>query len=311
EAVLHHFVSDINIEAIDDNEIVADMMDVADAFVSMSQDEQLNALLKQELKTSLEKSEQANSFHGFRIFYILNQAYEAVVEKNVTNVLPNFADYENLKISQLKNKNETINEVVLFYGDDDGKASFKSFTSLFKDTTQWKVETNTAWISIMSVQGEPFAIYANQPLDNENKIDLLVQDSLFMYLKDQGINPAIIVHRGHSYHLSNTLKRLDSTTRLAILGSCGGYTNMQKIVEANPNIQIIASKQVGSMMINDPLLNFINNQVKGGIDLNWDEVWTSLKIKFKDDTMASKLFGEYIPPYKNVGVFVFKLYNAD
>ena len=132
-----------------------------------------------------------------------------------------------------------------------------------------------------------------------------------MYMKDNHINPSVLVHRGHSYHLENTLKRLTPYTKLAVLGSCGGYNNIKQIVSANPDIQIIASKQVGAMAINDPMLNAINMRLIEGSNLYWEPLWNTLKENFKKDAGTSQLFDEYVPPYKNVGVFVYRLYNAD
>ena len=183
--------------------------------------------------------------------------------------------------------------------------------NIFKDTTQWKMESNTAWTTIRSVQGQPLTILANLPLDYESKQDLSAQDSMFMYMKDNHINPSVLVHRGHSYHLENTLKRLTPYTKLAVLGSCGGYNNIKQIVSANPDIQIIASKQVGAMAINDPMLNAINMRLIEGSNLYWEPLWKSLEENFKKDAGTSQLFDEYVPPYKNVGVFVYRLYNAD
>jgi len=84
---------------------------------------------------------------------------------------------------------------------------------------------------------------------------------------------------------------------------------MKKIIELNPDVHIIASKQVGSMVVNDPLVKQVNNTLLESKDLDWVSFWEELNVKFKTDTNVSKLFEEYIPPYKNVGAYVIRLYN--
>jgi hypothetical protein len=41
-------------------------------------------------------------------------------------------------------------------------------------------------------------------LNGKEELDIKAQDSLFMFLKQESIEPVILVHRGHSYHLDNT-----------------------------------------------------------------------------------------------------------
>ena len=80
---------------------------------------------------------------------------------------------------------------------------------------------------------------------------------------------------------------------------------------ANADMQIIASKQTGSMFVNDPMLNAINTALSEGKDINWSTIWSQLGEKFKNETEISRLFREYVPPYKNISLFVYKLYNND
>ena len=309
--VLHHFIAEIDMDTLDDDELISEVMDVADAFLSLSKDPELGAMVKNELTRSLASYKDRNIYHGVRVFQILNQAYDAIAQNDNASKLRNIYNYENISLTSLLNNADTVYEVVLFYGDEDGINSYRSFMNIFKDTAQRKMESNTAWTTIRSVQGQPLTILANLPLDYESKQDLSAQDSMFMYMKDNQINPSVLVHRGHSYHLENTLKRLTPYTKLAVLGSCGGYNNIKQIVSANPDIQIIASKQVGAMAINDPMLNAINMRLIEGSNLYWEPLWNTLKENFKKDAGTSQLFDEYVPPYKNVGVFVYRLYNAD
>ena len=75
---------------------------------------------------------------------------------------------------------------------------------------------------------------------------------------------------------------------------------MKKIMELNSQVHIIASKQVGSMAVNDPLLRHLNDSLAAGKKIDWVNFWSELSQKFKNDPLTSKLFEEYMPPYKNV-----------
>ena len=304
-SVIHSFISDI--EDNDEDEAVANATDVADAFITFSKDPLFNTYAKQELEDGLKKSRQRDRNQIIRLYSILQRVYDLVNNDQSANNLS--ANYKSLSFSSLKDKKGTITELVLFYGDEDGKSSYASFMSLFKDKTQWDVSVNDSWATISSLQGQPIKIYANLPLNTEDEKDIAAQEALADYLKKQSIQPSILIHRGHSYHLPTTLKYLDPSVKLAILGSCGGYKNMKKIMELNPDVHIIASKQVGSMAVNDPLLRHLNNDLAEGKNIDWVVFWDELSETFKNDANVSKLFEEYIPPYKNVSSYVIRLYN--
>jgi len=305
KSLIHSFVADI--ENTDDDEAVANATDVADAFIALSKEPLFNNYLKQELEDGLRKSKRNDHNQAQRLYSILLRVYTLVNSEGSESSLS--ANYKKLPFASLKDKSGAISELVLFYGDEDGKNSFNSFMGLFKDKSQWNIATNDSWVAISSLQGQSIKIYANLPLNTEDEKDLTAQEALTDYLNQQSIEPTILIHRGHSYHLSNTLKYLNTSVKLAILGSCGGYKNMKKIIELNPDVHIIASKQVGSMVVNDPLVKQVNNTLLESKDLDWVSFWEELNVKFKTDTNVSKLFEEYIPPYKNVGAYVIRLYN--
>jgi hypothetical protein len=303
--LIHMFIS--GIENNDEEEEVANAVDIADAFITLSKDPVFNGYVKDELEEGLKKSQRNDRYQSVRLYSILQRVYGLVnSDQSATNLS---ANYKSLLFSSLKDKKGNISELVLFYGDEDGKSSYNSFMNIFKDKTQWDVSANDSWVTISSLQGQPIKIYANLPLNAEDEKDLAAQEELADYLQKESIQPSILIHRGHSYHLPNTLKYLDPSVKLAILGSCGGYKNMKKIIEINPDVHIIASKQVGSMVVNDPLLRHLNDDLSEGKNIEWVDFWNELNASFKNETIASKLFEEYIPPYKNVSSYVIRLYN--
>jgi hypothetical protein len=302
--LIHLFIT--GIDAKTEDEAIGNATDIADAFINLSKDSSFNELVKEEIESNLETSKRDKHTQSIRLYSILLQVYNIVNEHTATDFSSN---YKKIPIASLQDKG-TINELVLFYGDEDGKNSYNSFMDLFKNKTKWSVtEHDSSWITISSLQGQPVHIYANFPLDNENEDDIAAQQSLVTYLQKQSIEPSILIHRGHSYHLANTLKYLTPSIKLAILGSCGGYKNMKKIIELNPEVHIIASKQTGSMIVNDPLLNQLNNYLVQGKNIDWVIFWNELNETFKKNPNASKLFEEYVPPYKNVSSYVIRLYK--
>ena len=68
------------------------------------------------------------------------------------------------------------------------------------------------------------------------------------------LEPTVIIHRGHSYWLPSTINQLPSSGQLIFLGSCGGYQSLDKILKVCPAAQIIASKQTGSGLVNQPII---------------------------------------------------------
>ena len=130
-----------------------------------------------------------------------------------------------------------------------------------------------------------------------------------MFLQQESIEPVVLVHRGHSYHVDNTLKRLTPAIRLAILGSCGGSNSAISIANINPDAQLIVSKKTGSKSINDPIISVINESLLNNEDLFWPMIWEKLSARFSKDEFTRNLFNEYIPPGKNVSLFVLKLFN--
>ncbi len=159
--IIHLFISDI--ENNDEDEAIANATDIADAFIALSKDSVFSASVRQELEDGLKASQKNNLYQSTRLYSILQQVYELVNTDQSGNLSDN---YKSLSFSSLKSKG-VISELVLFYGDEDGKSSYNSFMNIFKDKSRWDVSTNDSWVTISSLQGEPIKIYANLPLNTE------------------------------------------------------------------------------------------------------------------------------------------------
>jgi hypothetical protein len=149
----------------------------------------------------------------------------------------------------------------------------------------------------------PIEIYANKPkaeYEGQAKLELLF-DSL-------NIQPDVLIHRGHSYYAIKTIEKLKPSTKLFILGSCGGYHNISTILQKAPEAQIVSSKQIGVMAVNNPLLKMVADNVKSGDDVDWPSLWKKMDAKLKVNKEAYSRFLDYIPPHKNVSAAFIKAY---
>src|SRR5690606_28683791 len=97
------------------------------------------------------------------------------------------------------------------------------------------------------------------------------------------------------------------TARIVILGSCGGYNNMNDVLTISPDAHIISSKEVGAKNGNEPILQAIKNDLRSGRDNDWIPMWRELSKEFKGE--SKELFDDYVPPYKNLGVIFIKAYR--
>ena len=119
-----------------------------------------------------------------------------------------------------------------------------------------------------------------------------------------------MVHRGHSYFASAAIESLTPNAEVVFLGSCGGYNNIANVLKYSPNAQIISSKQIGTMLVNDRLCLELNEVIRRGDDVAWDTLWTKLDNIFPNGSTADSRFKDYIPPHKNLGALLIKTYRG-
>jgi len=289
-----------------------DAVDVADAFGSIN-DEELLSFLQNEVKRNYERSYKERSMKGMRVYALLATLFnglkasdnqEAIQQQSDILSLPpiNLVQYKNLV-----NDSGIVYQQVFFYGDEDGKNSFASFMGNFRDG-KWKVTPSKYWTTIVSTSGKPIVIYANNPLPEPE--DEEAQKQLGNYLSERGINPTVVIHRGHSYHLPLTLDRLNKSSRIVMLGSCGGYHNLSVVLDHSPDAHIISSKQTGAMNVNEPIIKNIEARILEGKDVEWIGMWKDLNEYFTKKLPTYKeTFSDYVPPHKNLGAIFIKAYR--
>ncbi len=228
----------------DPTESLEKAMDITDSYNLLVKDLAISEMVRKELNFNLDQCRQYQKYQGIRLYSILIDMFSMVSEtEGMKRLWARLGNYELIKQKELMNEKREMNEVVLFYGDEDGVGSFSNFLRYFSDTRKWTITRNDHWISIRSVSGKPLQIFANRPLNMEEGLDLRAQDSMYAYIGANNIQPTILMHRGHSYHLDKTINRISPSVRLAILGSCGGYNRAISFASINKDVQVICSKK--------------------------------------------------------------------
>lgn len=163
----------------------------------------------------------------------------------------------------------------IFYNDEDGINSFNSFSSAMKKDG-WAFKKQDDFI--IASKGK-----------NGTKIEMLVSppeadgeavSKINKYLSDKNAESSILVHRGHSYHVDESIKNINEHHKVVFLGSCGGYTNIDKVLELSQEAQILSTSKTGKMDINNPTLIWLNNQILDQKPINWrglENLWDKLE----------------------------------
>ncbi|MFT3703840.1 MAG: hypothetical protein QM802_15860 [Agriterribacter sp.] len=284
-----------------------DAVDVADSYGSIS-NPLVKRLIDQEIEKNLLEGKQTQQKRTIVIYDILQTIFQSSQDSTIDisaklKIPPVYkVDYSNL----VDDSGRVIQQV-FFYGDKDGKESYANFMSMFTGA-DWKVKKGPEWVEIKSAKGKPVYIYANLPLDYEKGLDSVAQVHMNEYMKKQQLKPSITIHRGHSYWVGSTIRNLPTSSKIVILGSCGGFHNLDDVLKRCPDAHIISSKEVGTRVINEPILKAINDDLKDGKNIEWLTIWKDLAAKFPSGE-AKERFDNYIPPHKNLGALFIKAFT--
>ncbi len=292
-----------------DNSNLEDAVDVADSYSSITDKKLLESMLQN--VTAFEKEAIENNNKSGKIIYgLLKIVFQSLNDSTVNLTkeigIPPIFDVGN---KYMQDANGCIVEQVFFYGDKDGKTFFPSFRNSFA-TKDWKVTDKKEWIEAVSTNGKVM-VFANKPLESDANLDDTAQVHLGNYLIEKGLKPNVVVHRGHSYWLNRTMDRMPGDAKIVVLGSCGGYQNLNKILEINPDAHIISTKEIGAGDINRPILTYINQVFASNADLSWRKMWQNLTKLFSKDPSKDvrDSWENYVPPYKNLGAIFLKAYT--
>ncbi len=274
-------------------------VEVADIYGSIT-DSILRITMADKLGKELTRCFLEGNNYGARLYGLLfklaGRDPEAITGKSINFDIPVLDKVDrDLLFPDQKNVQQHV-----FFDDEDGEKAFASFLYNFKTDKNYKITDGVNYIKIETIVGKKIILYCNKP-KSENGLE-----SLRKLFESSNRYPDIVVHRGHSYHLSTTIELLTNNAKVAVLGSCGGYLNISKILDNASDAQIVSSKQVGTWTVNDILLKQMCEMMRTGTgEIDWKKLWTGLDVKLK----TNDKWKDYIPPYQNLGVRFVKAFE--
>jgi hypothetical protein len=285
-------------------------VDVADSYASILGNKNLMNFIIEEVKRNEERCRRSNNQNGILVYELLRNICLSATDTTISlEKLYGIPSVYSIDYKALADDSGRVVQQVFFYGDKDGKDYFPPFIRSFSPAV-WRKKENNDWVEFTSIKGK-VSVFANRPLDNDTNLDSAAQARLAEHLLERKMSPGVLVHRGHSYHLPYTIRQLQASEKLVLLGSCGGYKNLNKVLETSPEAHIISTKQIGAGDINLPISLYINEQLMAGKRINWLEMWATLSKRFaadpNKDVRARWL--DYVPPHKNLGALFIKAYN--
>jgi len=303
ESLVRNFV-----DGLETGTTLEDAVDVADSYASIY-NKDIRKLIIAEVQSNLAESKQKKSKRGVLIYTLLNTIFLSMDSTNKIDLASELGIDPVYVMPRKSLEDDSSHRVIVqqfSYGDKDATNYFAAFMARFKNAN-WKIIRKPQWVEISSVKGAPITIYANLPLDEKKELDIEAQDSLTSYLDEHELAPKIVIHRGHSYYLQETINRLPASAKLIILGSCGGYQKLNDILKICPDAHIISSKQVAAGVVNQSLIDVISEKLRQGKDLNWEEIWKT--VQGRVGAGYREKFDDYIPPSKNLGAIFITAYD--
>ncbi|MFA6130369.1 MAG: hypothetical protein WC731_05245 [Candidatus Omnitrophota bacterium] len=288
-----------------DNERLSQAIAVADTFSVINGGYQ-QVILREAIE-EYKKMETAGNKEGVRIYGILISIFGrqlSIEEPWFQQMYQNYPvpDLTAIDGSQLFDPNgaQANTQVHFFYHDPYGKNSFANFKKLF-NKNEIKESPDKSFIVIARQRADKkIIIYANNPYTDAVKGQMQIDKAL----KERGIEPQVVVHRGHSFHLSDTIERITAKAKIVFLGACGGYNYIVDVLERAPLAHIISTKGTGKNDVNNPLLDMLNNELLSGKGIQWEGFWGKAKKRLGN----TKDFLDYVPPHRNLGVLFLKTY---
>ncbi len=285
------------------------LAEIIDATASPALRQQMASIVSEEFV----RCREASDLRGATLYGLL--AAKLSVDTIAAPYLPFSQSSETLDTGLIFGKQNDCIERYFFYDDDDGVASFESFRKTYEHDPAWEVEDRGVYIHLTGhgPEGRRIEIFSNVPIDcHLPKNRALEGESerrqrvITEVLDERGLVPTVMVHRGHSFWVARTLTYLARTTRLVILGSCGGSTEVHAVIEASHDAQVIATRGIGETEINDSIMKAVNDRIlKGEPMIHWNRFWQELKGNWG----KSALFRDYVSPDQDSGTVLLRAYH--
>lgn len=299
ELLLHKFLNLKNTP-----NLLKDAVSIADAIGSIN-DETLQTYIEKDLLSNYKQADNKKIKLAYGLLINLFAPKATTLKNEYDSIAQNYQiqSLGSVDSKALFGKDGIHTQVHLFYDDEDGITSFATFLQTFP-AKNWNIEDKKTYVKISSKTGNAVVIYANKA-----KFEKEGMKAIDELLLKEHTEVEMLVHRGHSFYVNTSLEKLREETKIVLLGSCGGYHQILNILEKAPDAQIIATKQVGSYTINNPLVLDIAEWVRQGKNIEWEAFWKDFSDSIQSGYAKEKL-DEYIPPHKNLGAAFIKAYKA-
>lgn len=284
--------------------LLKDAVSIADALGSIN-NEKLQEFIEKELLNNYTETENKDTKLAYGLLVNLYAPKASKLKKEYDDIAKNYEipSLNGIDSIALFGKDGTHTQVHLFYDDEDGITSFATFLQTFP-AKNWNIEDRNTYVKISNKTGNKVVVYANKA--KYEKEGMKAIDELLL---KEHTEVEMLVHRGHSFYVNTSLEKLREETKIVLLGSCGGYHQILNILEKAPDAQIIATKQVGSYTVNNPLVLDIAEWIRQGKNIEWEVFWKQFSNTIQAGYAKEKL-NEYIPPHKNLGAAFIKAYKA-
>ena len=192
---------------------------------------------------------------------------------------------------------------MMFFDDDDGAASFAAFHSVYAKDARWRWEEHNGYVRVWrrGESGVTVEVFANRPRPGNGAVSMAwegaEQESARTLAHVAGQAPGF-VQRGHAYHVPKAVASIPGGARFVFLGGCRGTEHLRAVLERAPEAQVVATRSMGTMDVNDPLLKAINDELAARGEVEWPAFWRAQSARFGGD----RLFHRYIAPHRNGAV---------
>jgi len=254
--------------------------------------EKLEEFLKEKYETSPPGN--VKDTYGVIISYYNQLSGEEVIPSGDAERYE-FSPMDELSKEEVFGDDNIHRQLVVFSEDDDAKSSFENFKKRYENNDKYNFEDKGGYLKITSKEGN-LEIYANKPGQSPDLIVDAVVGKKDADVKDANFDS--VIHRGHSYNLGNTLPYISPNNKYVFLGSCGGFSNLDEVLDRAPNAQVISTKQTGTMWVNDPALYHINETIRKGGPVEWN------KEQVYVDGLADVRREHYVLPHNNIALAI-------
>jgi hypothetical protein len=223
-------------------------------------------------------------------------------------------DYTTLNSERLFNEEGVNVQRHYFFNDLDGRTTFFVFRRQYEQDPNWTVTDKGRFILIQRINpfsGRRVLIIANKPRHWKSSRPAIQQ----LILKNGGVFQTF-VHRGHSYKVGYAVPDITTKTATTILGSCGGFENIQRVLGLSLFTHIILSKGKGTIWVNNTLLKQYNEFVLTGDNIIWPNFKESVRAAIKEALKHRDIKDEvlyiydhfYTFPHENIGMALMRRY---